>query len=40
MRGADELSVRFEGRRAPYYSNRAPHVLRVKGVCKLAEEGE
>lgn len=38
MHGADELSVRFEGRRASYYSNQSPHVIKVKGVCKLAEE--
>lgn len=40
IQGMDELSVRFEGRRAPYYSNKAPHVIKVKGVCKLTEEDE
>jgi hypothetical protein len=38
MSGQDELSVRFEGRRAAHYSNQDPHVIKVKGVCKLAEE--
>jgi SEFIR domain len=38
MSGPDELSVRFEGRRAAQASNRDPYVIKVKGVCKLAEE--
>jgi hypothetical protein len=38
MSGSDELSVRFEGRRAAHYSNQDPYVIKVKGVCKLAEE--
>lgn len=38
MRGAEELSVKFEGQRAAYYSNEPPKQIKVKGVCRLVEE--
>lgn len=38
MRGAEELSVRFEGQRPAYYSNQPPIQIKVNGVCRLAEE--
>lgn len=39
VRGAKELSVKFEGQRAAYYSNEPPTQIKVKGVCRLVEEG-
>jgi len=34
------LAVRFEGERRQQYSNAAPHVIKVKGICQLLDEDE
>lgn len=38
MKNGAELSVKFEGQRARAYSNVPPHIIKVRGVCKLVEE--
>jgi hypothetical protein len=39
MQGKTKLAVKFEGQRAPYYSNETSPLIKVDGVCNLVREG-
>jgi hypothetical protein len=38
LQGKGKLSVKFEGQRAPRYSNQPAHIIKVEGTCSLLGE--